>query len=444
MTVKTPTQRNATKRAALAPALATLDDVLNMSVVPTGKRAEANTEQNSGIQEGSSTHPTTDAEDHTEDAPEGEQSADNAKQVKEQIGEASVDATPDPKSAALRIKAKLASAKKADSVAPPGTPGTADADQLQIGTKKTPTGEAPESETSSAGAIYPDPGTDHPAKTTNDSLNGGKYAAMSVAQLRGEFTKVANAYVDAVVESDASAPAAGQKTASSGKPQADAKTAAAAGSAVADAVIDDQPHYTKAAYEYALGQYAGIVDQAHRLGSRLADHYDGIRAKHAADQQANTATGRARAKVAKAVRKNADDGSGGPPPGADAGGPPPAADAGGPPVPEHHGDEGGGDVNPEELMMILQQLGLTPEDLEQMAAEQGGAHGGGDAGGAPPGGGMPPEMAGAGAPPPGGGMTVSAADKARQKVASAVAKKKLAGALSKTAQLLRENVNRSK
>ena len=83
------------------------------------------------------------------------------------------------------------------------------------------------------------------------------------------------------------------------------------------------------------------------------------------------------------------------------------------------GMEGGGegelaDAEGEELLALLEELGVTPEELEAaIAAEGGGEMGGGEMGG----GGMPPEMGG------GEGMEVEANDRRRGHQKAAAVKK---------------------
>jgi len=113
------------------------------------KKAEANLEP--GSIGGETSHPVRNVDDNTQDAPEGERARENERDVRQEQGPASVNAA------------------RAES-------GTASADQIQIGTRKAPTGEQPSVETESAGAGMEDPGTDHPARVDNDALNGGKYA----------------------------------------------------------------------------------------------------------------------------------------------------------------------------------------------------------------------------------------------------------------------------
>lgn len=92
--------------------------------------------------------------------------------------------------------------------------------------------------------------------------------------------------------------------------------------------------------------------------------------------------------------------------GADAGG---GAPPGGPP-----GAGGGMDPEVMQLAKVLEQMGVSPEELEQAMQEQAGGGGGGpppDGGGAPPGGGGGPPGGGGGPPP---GMEAQAADRAGQ------------------------------
>ena len=134
--------------------------------------AEANTEP--GSIGGATAHPVKDVDDYTEDAVEGARSAENTKDVKDDQGPASVE---NAKKAAAR---KRASARKWAAHDPNGS---ASDDQLQIGTKKQPTGEDPSVETSSVKAEKEDSETSHPASTDNSELDGNKYASMSTAVL---------------------------------------------------------------------------------------------------------------------------------------------------------------------------------------------------------------------------------------------------------------------
>ena len=200
------------------------------SVGGSVKRAEANTEAG-GYQEGTS-HPVKDVDDRTEVAKEGDRGAENAKDVKEDQGPAGVNSAAVAKSArdilaglaksaampafiAKKIEEKeehkgkdekkaelkgdqhkidvnknnkidsedlrMLRNKKAESAV--STPGSASDDQIQVGTNKQPTGEDPSNETNSAKAGKKDPGSDHPARADNTSLDGHKYAFDTNASL---------------------------------------------------------------------------------------------------------------------------------------------------------------------------------------------------------------------------------------------------------------------
>ena len=165
-------------------------------VAATEKRAaEAHTEP--GSVGGATTHPVKDVDDSTEEATEGSRAAENTADVKADQGPASVESTPS------NVAAKKASARKvavdgkseAGSVNPPGT---ASDDQLQIGTKKEPTGQDPAVETSSAKAEKEDASggrlgnTNHPARTNNGELDGYKYAEMPLEQLAKFASEMGN------------------------------------------------------------------------------------------------------------------------------------------------------------------------------------------------------------------------------------------------------------
>ena len=338
------------------------------------KKAEANTEP--GSQDGSSTHPTADADDSTQTAPEGEQSKDNTKQVKEMIGAPAVDNAKEAKIKAPSLKSAAALSKKKADV---GDTGTAEGDQLQIGTKKTPTGDDPSKETGMTTAGYPDPGTEHPAAVDNSELDGAKYAneKTSFVQDLQSFVKLADGYFNNLQHLQLEV---APKTAAVA-----VSTATKAGAAVADAVIDNSPLNEQM---FQLGQHklAELLFDGMQAGALVADHYDAIVQQNKAAQ--------AQAKKLAATRKRANPemgmdpamgamgggaemgGMGGEMGGEMGGAPPMPPEAGG-------GAPGGGEggsvldsIDPETLVAILEELGINPEDL------QGGGGGGADVHGA--------------------------------------------------------------
>lgn len=156
--------------------------------------AEAHTEP--GSVGGPTTHPVKQVDDFTEEAKEGFRSAENDADVKADQGPASVDNTPegvaDKKAEALSGKSESGDINPA---------GTAASDQLQIGTKKEPTGQDPSVETGSAKAEKEDPASapagqmghsTSPARTNNSELDGLKYAELSLDQHMKVASDLAN------------------------------------------------------------------------------------------------------------------------------------------------------------------------------------------------------------------------------------------------------------
>lgn len=349
---------------------------------------------------GETKHPVKSVDDRLEKAKEGERSAENSKDVKEDQGASSVEAT---KVASIFSRVGRF-AKKAEGEV--STPGSAEDDHISSTMKVAPTGEDPAHETNSAKAGKEDKkqgdmgGTKHPASTENDSLDGHKYAAdVPLEKLASDLAVIGNNLLTAIhnaYQNNGVAPAV--------------KTAA----------TQTQPNRVSSAAAFTVG---------HELDGLLSGKFD----KQAADAMVQTA-------LTDTIKQAADDadmfisyaqsffqkmaegseppaeappevggmppGAGGPPPGA--GGPPPGAGgedammsalgggAGGPP------EEGGQPpVDVHQALEMLEQLGITPEELQQALAAEG-AGGGAPPGGAP-GGELPPGGMPAG-PPAAGGM----------------------------------------
>jgi hypothetical protein len=360
------------------------------------KQAAANTE--AGSIGGATTHPVKDVDDSTEPATEGARSSENTEDVKKDVP-ASVDETPEAKAAALR--------KKAES----GGSGTAASDHLQIGMRVAATGEDSSVETASAKSGKDDDGykgpSKHPARTDNNELDGRKYAEAidgasleKLAEMMGELgnnicSHIAYEYKDKQAATAAPAPAAqaapAPEKAAPAKQAADADLAAQVGWELAgliDGSMDKQ-----AAEVMVTQSLEGIIKEAEEDGDRVIDFLDSYFAQKQAMGEM----------VDEAPAPEMPE-AGGDPAGA-------VGPAGGPPM----GDPAGGD-GLAELGAILEQLGITPEELIS-ALTQGGA--GGDPGAGGPGdmgaeaAGAPP-MAPPAAPPmapPGGGMEVAASDK---------------------------------
>lgn len=380
-----------------ANSMATIDQFLQVVRNNVKYAAEANTEP--GSVGGATTHPVKDVDDSTEEASEGARSAENTADVKADQGKPSVDSTSD------NVAAKKAAAKRAvDGKSEDGSvnpPGTAAGDQLQIGTKKQPTGEDPAVETGSAKAEKEDAAggrlgnTTHPARTNNGELDGYKYASMSIEKLAALTSQLGNELLaELAVQKKAELTGNQEKLDVNNNGKIDGSDLASLRSGEKS---DDDDDDEKSA-----------VDAASQAGWELAGLLSGKFDKQAADalvrqsleQTIKVASDDADKTAAflseyhRELQKQAmGEMPGGIDPAAMGGGAPgmepgmdPAMAAGGPP-----GDAaGGGEAELEQLIALLEQLGISPEELQAaMAAE-------GAGGGAP--GGMPPE-APAGAPP---------------------------------------------
>lgn len=354
------------------------------SVGGSVKRAEANTEAG-GYQEGTS-HPVKDVDDRTEVAKEGDRGAENSKDVKEDQGPAGVNSAAVAKSArdilaglaksaampafiAKKIEAKeehKKDEKKAESAV--STPGSAADDQIQIGTNKQPTGEDPSNETNSAKAGKKDPGSDHPARTDNTNLDGHKFAFdsnASIEKLASSLHECGNQLVAQIAHLAWTAKKAAEEgphgdehekketpaeeKAEHAKEAADPELVQLVGRELAMVMSSKQA--TDAMVYESLN---GIVKAASLKGDLLSEYLIG----HMAELQ-KQADGDMMQEAITADAPPASAGGGLP-----VGGP---ADAG-------HGAEGpaGSDAEIAQLLQVLDQMGVTPEDLEQAMAQEGG------------------------------------------------------------------------
>lgn len=379
----------ALNRAAMNSINAFLQEVL-----ATEKRAaEAHTEP--GSIGGETTHPVKDVDDGTEEASEGARSAENEADVKADQGAPSVN----------NLKDNVAAKKAVDGKSESGgfnPPGTATEDQLQIGTKKAPTGEDPAVETSSAKAEKEDASggelgnTTHPARTNNSELDGNKYASMSYEKLAAEVTRLGNellANIATFQQKEAELSGAQEKLDVNNNGKIEGSDLAALRKGKEG---DKEPENKEAA------------DIAGQLGWELAGLFANQQDKQAADtvvqasleEMLKTALDDAERVAAyvysfqqedNRLAKRAED-----PAAAMGGAPPmdPAAAMGGAPP-----EGGGGEEDMvAQIEALCQQLGVSPEELLQMLSEQ--EAGGGEA--------PPSEEETAGAAP---GMEVAAAAK---------------------------------
>jgi len=417
----------------------TIDDFIGKTgAVKTAE--EAHTEP--GSIGGETKHPVKNVDDRTEAAKEGARSAENTKDVKADQGEPAVDntavakaASANPFALAARFAAgqkTAAATKKAEGAAQ--VAGSAEDDQLQIGTKKAPTGEDPAHETSSAKGGKEDGqyqgSSTHPARTDNDKLDGHKYASdVSLEKLAADMKTLGEDLCAAITYDARDGGATKQAAQRQSSPQAQQPTKQAS--------FDPQVAH-QAGWEMAA-LLNGTFDKQASDSLVVGTLEDVI--KTASDDADNVAAylGQYFAKQAEGSQEPPPDpaammggGAGGGMPmggaggeeggpmgaaGAPGGGGPegmggPGGDAGGP------GGPGGGGGEEAQLQAILDQLGITPEQLMQMLAQEqaqgggGGAPGGpgGSAPGGPMGGAGGAPMAGGGGPG-GGGLEASASDR---------------------------------
>ena len=406
--------------------LTTIDQFITEVSGAEKAAAEAHTEP--GSIGGETSHPVKNVDDRTSEATEGERSSENSADVKKDQGEPAVDNAPE-------AQAKVAMNE-----------GTAADDQLQIGTNKQPTGDDPQNETSSAKPGKEDGGyegpSSHPARTDNDDLDGHKYAgdiaSMSLEEKAAALAELGNEICAAVA-------VAGEQPAPKQAEEA------------CDEEEEDDAEY-KAAAEQLAGQ----------VGWEMAGILTGSMDKQAADAMVQNAlvdivkSAEADADNVAAYLKLAMEGEEGgeeaspkaeadgeesaessaPAPDAEeapeAGGDPAGLDAALAPAPEAGGEGNGMD----ELAAVLEELGVTPDELLAMIEGEGeagappapeaGLEAGPEAGleAAPPvgpeAGGMPPVD-----PAAMGGMEVAASDKGE-------------AAADKTASYIKEVVQRAR
>ena len=356
---------------------------------------------------GETSHPVKNVDDRLQTAQEGSRSSENSEDVKEDQGAPSVENTPEAKAASARLNANRRAKgqqKRAEGGAGMRAGSAAD-DAEESVLNVQPTGEDPANETDSAKGGKEDPGSSHPARTDNDSLDGHKYAFDNNTPLE----KMASMFKD-LGES-----LCAQIAWMSNNPQTQQQAMKQAGAQAQG--YDDSYLAAQAGWELA-GLINGTLDKA--AADRMVEGAIEDIIKTASDDADRTAAYFDHY-FPQLFKQAEGEGGGlpleadGPPPGGEGGGGPseeelmamlgggaPAGGEGGGP-PGAGGPPGSGGEAPEEeaaqLAQVLEQLGVTPEELEAAMAEEaadGGPPPGGDQmaamSGGPPGGGMSPNM----------------------------------------------------
>lgn len=415
---------------------------------------------------GETSHPVKKVDDRLQAAKEGERSAENSKDVKKDQGAPSVEnaAEASTKNAAARSIFGVAAgfAKKAEGAV--STPGSAADDHISTTTKVAPTGEDPSNETGKAKAGKEDKeqggvgGTSHPASTENDQLDGHKYAADTpLEKLANDMRTSGNNLLAALHNlynsSGVQAPqqtkqAAAQNPVPQQPQQIDPRLAYHAGAELAGLINGTMDK--RAADKLVHDTLTDVIKQASDDADLFITYASGFfKRAEGEDEGATDPTAGGGGDAAAAPAPGGAGGGGGGEEdmmaalGGGAGGDPMAGAGGGDPM-AGGGGGGGEDHEAAQLALILEQLGVTPEELQQAMAEQGmgggdpmAGGGGGDpmaslgGGGAPPGGGM------GGGAPPGGMETQANAGGGKRNVQTKVAQAEVAG-------YIREIVSRSR
>lgn len=345
-----------------------------------------------GSLEGGTSHPSGKVDDGTQAATTGSFAAEQTAAVKENVGPASVDSAPE------------------------ATPGSVNQDdhQLNIGTTQSLIGEDPATEDNYK-TTKDEPGNIDGKSTTSPATVGDeKFASFTLQEKHAFLTKEANSLLrDLTLAGVAPTPAAATPAAPT-SPEAQAvaagyKTAATAGAPevqITDADIQgflrDTVKEAEAIADCAIAYYSQIFKAANEVppeeATETEDHDKpgdgGSNSGGTPDAGGGAPAAPGGDDMALLAAMSGEGGGGGGAPAA-----PPAGDMGGLPGTD---PALGGSSPVNELFNALVEMGITPDDLhqiaDQMASGAGGAPGG--APGMPPGGapGMPPDAAGGPSP----------------------------------------------
>lgn len=380
-----------------------------------GKSPESDPAKDTGGACSPTAHPSGKAPDMTEKGREGEHGKQNEKDVKEQQGPTTPDATPDAvakKVAGARDLLNRLTKKSDDAVQ---TPGSAAQDAAPVRAKVTPTGGDPKNETAGVDATKKDTGgvegpSKHPARTDNSELNGGKYSSLnensSLSDLLRGVKEAGDHLLSVCIMADRPKVAGAAPTAPSAPAEKTLSPAQMNQVGWEFAAMLNGTMDKAAADKMVEESIEGQILDGYGWGLKVADHLDYLQAQAKKAEDApppppDGGGGGGGMDPALMAAMGGGGGAGGPPPGG--GGPPPMMPGGGGGAPP-----GGGGAVPvqqeaQDIEQILEAAGITPEMIMQaQQAAQGG--GGGGAGGPPPGAGAggPPADAGAPPPPPGG------------------------------------------
>lgn len=334
----------AKQKTATAELLGTIDEML-AAVGGTTKRAAALSEPTSIG--GETTHATKNIDDGLQAATEGARSAENSADVKEQIGPTSVDSTS------------------------PTPAGSQQAQQPNIGVTSKATGEDSANETAGTESVKKDPGSTHPARTDNEKL--GQHAEFNA--LLKKASDIGNQLMAALATPGTPA-APAQKQAAAPTAEQDAAQAAQAGY---DAAAAATAGFDKAAFDQdLLTEVAATVEVARRRATKVAEAIVAMYKEAGANGEESVAPVAAGGGEGNETGSELSDDElmaalGG---GQDAGGMG-GDEMGGAPVGDMGGMGGGemgGEGAPDDeaamLLHVLEQAGITPEQLQALATKQ--------------------------------------------------------------------------
>lgn len=326
-------------------------------------------------------HPVKNIDDGTEPNKEGKPAAEKTKDVKDMVGDASIDAQA--KSATIRELLR----KKAESGATPSG-----IDQVAGGIYRAGGDEDPKVNTAALKGGHSEPGTKHPAAMDNSAINSNKYGSANTAALVAALRKQASAAGTMLASDLSKAPGPVVPPVAAAPAATPAKTAAAAAAAPApriETMLLDGTITKEAADRLVVTEIAAFVKEAQEDAVALASMLRDTAGQY---------------KIANDPMMPPMDGGMGAPPGdmggmgappMDGGGMPPPPMDGGMGAPPEPAPGGGGDPL-EQLLPLIEQA--TPEQIEQVIAVLSGG-GGAPAGGAPPAPAAPAESAPPSAPP---------------------------------------------
>lgn len=218
-----------------------------------------------GGYEGESSHPVANADDGTHTAVEGTRSSENSEDVKADVPGQSIDEASDGPD-----------------------DGGQDSVTVDVGIKAKATGEDPANETAGVDAGKDDPGSDHPARTDNDAIDGEKYssAVEELAALAKQAEEIGSEICSMIAvkssESEDTDTGSDEPVAEVSDEQEEAKEAAQAGYDLAGVfdgydVSDEDKYAADAVVVDTIGEVVSLAQaRAEKAAEFFNTHFDTI------------------------------------------------------------------------------------------------------------------------------------------------------------------------